>query len=383
MLRRLTPFQLTADIVVGVLWALFGLLILTTNDRAGLFAIVVVLLIAAAYAVRRLSPGIALAVAWAGSVLQVLLWIGPSLFDVPIFAVVYATAAYGERVVRMLGLISAPVGAAVIALSPLVAGTYAGDPARFGPIVLPAVAWGGLVTFIVFLIAFLLAWTFGSLVRSVRLSREARRAEAEAQREIVVQQERNRIARDLHDVVAHSLAVVIAQADGARYASDVAVKDGALATIAATGREALGDVRLLLARLRHEEGAEPAPSLADLDDLIEQVRASGLNVRLERSGTPLPLPPGQQLAVYRIVQEALTNALRHGDAAQPVTVALRWQTDALAVEVVNATSAQPRPDGHGLPGMRERASLAGGTLTAEPDGRWWRVSATVPAKGAA
>lgn len=381
--RPLTTAQLTADIVFGVLWALIGLLVVHSLG-IGAVGVLVVTLLAAAFTIRRLSPGLALAVAWAGSLIQVAAGVGPAFFDLPIFSVVYATAAYGGRVVRLLGLVSAPVGAAVIALGQLlIEPSRLGESVAFGPLVLPAAVWGAMTTFVGFLIAFLLAWTFGSLVRSWRTSREARRAEAEAQREVVIQQERNRIARELHDVVAHSLAVMVAQADGARYASGAAAKDSALATIASTGREALGDVRLLLARLRHEEGAEPQPSLADLDGLVEQVRASGLDVRFERSGTPAALPPGQQLAVYRIVQEALTNALRHGDAGEPVTVGLRWSATGLDVDVRNVAAGAPQPAGHGLPGMRERASLAGGELTAGQDGREWRITATIPVGGGA
>ena len=140
-----------------------------------------------------------------------------------------------------------------------------------------------------------LAWTAGLLVRSVRDTREIRRREEVANRErelveyrYVVEQERNRIARDMHDVVAHSLAVVIAQADGARFAAraDPEAAIGALGTIAGVARGALGDVRLLLAELRHAEADAPQPVLDDLGDLLEQVRAAGLDVRFTEIGTP-------------------------------------------------------------------------------------------------
>ena len=135
-----------------------------------------------------------------------------------------------------------------------------------------------------------------------------------------------RIARDMHDVVAHSLAVVIAQADGARYAPRrrriPAVATEALGTISTTARAALADVRLLLTQLRHSQGDGPQPTLADLEALYAQVRAAGVDLRVDVDPAPPGEPPAAvQLAVYRILQEALTNALRHGDGG-PVAVRL-------------------------------------------------------------
>ena len=197
----------------------------------------------------------------------------------------------------------------------------------------------------------------------------------------MVEQERNRIARDLHDVVAHSLAVVIAQADGARYTADPDAKDGALATISSSAREALGDVRLLLARLRHEEGAVPQPALADLDALVDQVRDAGLEVRFERSGsTRSRWRRGQELAVYRIVQEALTNALRHGDPEQPVIVQLDWEPDGLTIRIRNTSAESPAsPTATACPACASAQSSPAVRLAAGPQGADWVVTASVPA----
>ena len=149
------------------------------------------------------------------------------------------------------------------------------------------------ILFVASIAVLVLAWTTGLLVRSVRDTREIRRREEVATRErelveyrYVVEQERNRIARDMHDVVAHSLAVVIAQADGARFAArtDPEAATGGLGTIAGVARGALGDVRLLLAELRHAESDAPQPVLDDLGELLEQVRAAGLDVRFTESG---------------------------------------------------------------------------------------------------
>jgi signal transduction histidine kinase len=152
-------------------------------------------------------------------------------------------------------------------------------------------------------------------------------------------------------------------------------------------------VRLLLAELRHREGSAPQPELDDLDDLVAQVRGAGLDVRRTDRGDRVPLGAGHQIAAYRIVQEGLTNALRHGDPSEPVELELDWDAQGVAVRVENAVpaaeTADAAPDGaatgprHGIPGMRERAELAGGTFAAEasPDGRF-RVTARIPARAA-
>jgi signal transduction histidine kinase len=177
---------------------------------------------------------------------------------------------------------------------------------------------------------------------------------------------------------------VIAQADGARFAAsarpDLAVD--ALGTIAGVARDALGDVRMLLAELRHDEGSAPQPGLADFDGLVGQLRAAGLDLTVREEGERVALGAARELAAFRIVQEGLTNALRHGAAGAPVRLSLIWAADALHLELVNLLPAEPAPStgatpaatastdpGHGLPGMHERAQLAGGSLVARPDGQ--------------
>jgi signal transduction histidine kinase len=241
-----------------------------------------------------------------------------------------------------------------------------------------------------------LPWTAGTLVRTRATARESKLAEQNAQREaeaaeadVIVEQERNRIARDMHDVVAHSLAVVIAQADGARYAkeNDPQAVDGALSAISSTARDALADVRLLLGQLRHPQTEGPQPALGDLERLLDQLRGSGLTVEFTTKGQPLQLGTGQQLAVYRIVQEALTNALRHGDRTEEVTVRFEWHIDELQIRISSAVNASPATAelrvGHGLAGMKERAALVGGRLSTQVDDRRFVVVATIPATVAA
>jgi signal transduction histidine kinase len=347
-----------------------------------------------ALAVRRLSPALALAIAWLAAIAQMLAGLPVLATDLAILAVLYATAAYAERFVRWAGLASVGVGA-------LLAAGYLSVTQRGATSIADAVAQGdvaGLVwlmvaTFVACLAVLGLSWTLGLLMRTWQTARAGRlsqnRAVEEqraAQRDVVVEQERNRIARDMHDVVAHSLAVVIAQADGARYAraQDPEAVDTALTTISTTAREALGDVRILLTRLRQDDAAGPQPVLADLDRLVDQMRSTGLDIEWTTTGSPTTLGSGAQLAVYRIVQEALTNALRHGDAGRAVYLSLAWTDGWVTVTIDNAIRTisvmeQAGEIGHGLPGMRERALLAGGSLSAEAVGGRFIVAAHLPA----
>lgn len=207
-----------------------------------------------------------------------------------------------------------------------------------------------------------------------RLS-EAQRREKRAERDVVLEQERTRLAREVHDVVAHSLAVVLVQADGARYAAeaDPATVGPALEAIGDTARNALGQVRTLLHELR-SAGPDgpvdfPDPDSMDPARLLDGVRDLGVQVAVTTYGTERDLDGPTRLAVYRVVQEALTNALRHGNTNEPVEVDFDWSDDAVAVVVTNAVPDSYRRAedgyGHGVAGMRERVALQGGTLSAD------------------
>lgn len=393
VLRRLKTYQLVVDLVVAALFAVIvawpELVVGRAVSHNGVGTAIVVVLMAAAVALRRLSPGMALAVAWAGAIVQMAFGRPPSLTDVAIFAVLYATAAYGSRVVFWLGFASAITGAGVSTVY-LFGAILAGEQR--------SVITTAAASLFAAMFALLLAWTTGALVRTALRAQENRVAQQRAEAEAVAEQERVRIARDMHDVVAHSLAVVVAQADGARYAaaSDPSVATEALGTISSTARAALSDVRLLLTQMRHSEGDGPQPTLADLEQLYAQLRAAGVELRVDVDpawpGTP---PASIQLAVFRILQEALTNALRHGGAG-PVDVRLEWHANRVAFEVRNAlrpgvTAAQPyelesrgtgeRTRGHGVIGMRERAQLVGGRLDAGPRDGAFLVRGNLPIGG--
>jgi len=381
------------DSIVAVMFFVVAWLAALPGSAA---AVGVPVLFAAAVALRRHLPPVALALAWAAAILQMASGGEPGFADLAVLAVLFTASAYGDGATRFAGLAS--VGAGSLAST----GYLFVRGHQDAPVTWDSATWASLVTLFVASVAVLgLAWTLGLLLRTWRTARDSRRQEVRAleehraaQRAVVVEQERSRIARDMHDVVAHSLAVVIAQADGARYAraTDAAAVDGALVTISATARAALADVRVLLAQLRQDEAPGPQPGLADLAPLAAQMRAAGLDLHWTDTGEPTPLGSGAQLAVYRIVQEALTNALRHGARGGQVRVLLAWDSEGLSVEIGNPVAAAPEGGGsgdaavamgHGLPGMRERALLAGGTLHAEAEGDRFTVRVRIPAGQAA
>ena len=203
--------------------------------------------------------------------------------------------------------------------------------------------------------------------RAERLEREQRNAAERA-----VAEERQRIARELHDVIAHSVSVMTVQAGAVRrlLRPDQEKERNALETVEATGREALTEMRRLVGLLR-QRGAmpefSPQPGLGTMDTLLDGVRSAGLPVELAVDGAPRELPPGVDLTAYRVVQEALTNALKYGGTAH-AWVALRWRDDELELEVANdgRGDGDGTGGGHGLAGMRERILLYGGELESGP-----------------
>jgi signal transduction histidine kinase len=251
-------------------------------------------------------------------------------------------------------------------------------------------------------IIFATVWLVGDNLQTRRayvgsLQERAVRAEetrvAEAQR--AVAEERARIARELHDVVAHSMSVMVVQAGAARRVldADPAQAAGALQAIEVTGRDALDEMRRLLGVLR-EDGSPaslaPQPSLRELPNLIAQVAESGLAVTLATEGPPRDLPAALGLSAFRIVQEALTNALKHAGPSASAVITVRYRDDDVEIEVADdgrgasATAIANGSSGHGLLGMRERAGLFGGELTAGPRaGGGFVVRARLPVPEAA
>jgi signal transduction histidine kinase len=210
--------------------------------------------------------------------------------------------------------------------------------------------------------------------------------ERDQQGRLAAAAERARIARELHDVVAHNLTVMIALSDGAGYAlrDDPDEAERALETASRTGREALAEMRRLLGVLREEQGAanpDPQPGIRQIDALVEQVRAAGLPVSYRVSAGAPALPQGIQLTMFRLVQEALTNTLKHGGPTATADVELiATATDVrLSVSDTGTAAAPNGAGGSGLRGMRERAAVYGGVVDAGPrPGGGWLVCARLP-----
>jgi signal transduction histidine kinase len=302
--------------------------------------------------------------------------------DVAVLIVLYTLAAYRPRRVAAPGLLVCLAGS-VVAIAIWAPPRAKHDLYTVG------------VMFAVFCLPALTAWLLGDMMRWRRgfyaaLEERAARLERErdAQAQIAAAAERARIARELHDVVAHNVSVMVVQADGASYALDADPERArqALSAIAATGRQALAEMRSLLGVLRSADDitAElaPQPGIEQLTGLLEQARASGLPVSFTVEGVPRPLPPSAALTAYRVVQESLTNARKHGGPTVTATVTLRFCEDGVAVTVTDDGKGMADPadgQGHGLIGMRERVELFGGTVSAglRPGGGY-RVAATLP-----
>jgi len=240
------------------------------------------------------------------------------------------------------------------------------------------------------------AWIVGRVIRSWRgraVALEHANRILEEQRELQAQAavavERGRIARELHDVIAHNISMIVVQAGAA-----ARVLEGeqpnvrkALETIEITGRETVDEMRTLLGVLRRADDGHalaPQPGLAALDALVAQVRAAGLPVDLQIEGTPMPLPPGLDLSAYRIAQEGLTNALKHAGAAR-ASVRLTYARDTVEIEIRDdgAGRAGAGGTGHGLVGMRERVALWGGKMQVGRERGGWVVRASLPRGGGA
>ncbi len=243
------------------------------------------------------------------------------------------------------------------------------------------------------ILLFTTAWLLGDSARRRRAATVALAERAEqlertraAESAAAVAAERNRIARELHDVVAHHLSMMVVQAEAGAVtaARDPGRSVQVFDAIGAAGKNALREMRRLLGVLKESDGPAaltPQPGADDIGDLVDGVRAAGLDVRLRTEGERRPLPPAADLSAYRIVQEALTNCIRHAGASH-AEVEIRYDEDAVRIEVVddgNGALKEPRPGGHGLVAMRERVALVGGTLDAGPGPEGgWRVQATLP-----
>jgi signal transduction histidine kinase len=329
-------------------------------------------------AARRRFPGTVLALIVASGLAGAALFLPPFFLGPAILVAVYSVAAYGSRWVSVAGLALAEVGlAAAVQLTPLKLET------------------DSLVGFMGTLAAAWLLGHFAHNYRAYAARLEERTAELERAREELarraVTEERLRLARELHDVVAHAMSVIAVQSGVGAHVADSRPEEvgKALAAIEVTSRDALTELRRLLGVLRQDGESQaslaPVPGLANLEGLLAEVAKAGLTVGLRVEGTPAPLPAGLDLSAYRIVQEALTNVVKHaGPATAQVTI--RCRDHEVAVEVtddgrgVGAVAGDGRRGtGHGLIGMAERVAAFGGDWEVGPrPSGGFRVAARLP-----
>ncbi|WP_405713950.1 sensor histidine kinase [Streptomyces sp. NBC_00046] len=356
-------------------------------------AVPIVLGLCVVVALRRRAPEKMLLLAIAMGVAQLITGVGPGAMNFAMLVIVFTVATVGERWASRLALVCSLCAAGLSKLR------WQQEAPQGG--------WAQQ-TFVVIVLTvpFVLAWVLGDSMRTRRayfsqLEERAARLEREreAQSKVAVAAERARIARELHDVVAHNVSVMVVQADGAAYVMDAAPDQAkqALETISSTGRQALAEMRRLLGVLRTGDAQEsgeyvPQPDVDQIEDLIEQVRQTGLAVDFRIEGTPRPLPSGVELTAYRIVQEALTNTRKHGGPDAGASVRLVYFDDGLGLLIEDdgrGAAHELYEDGgadgagHGMIGMRERVGMVGGTLDAGPrPGGGFRISALLPLKPA-
>ena len=363
----------------------------TISLPAAVLAVPMSCALAAVVALRRIAPERMLLVALATGLLQLAFDVRTNPGDAAFLVIIYTCASNGKRWSSRLAL------TAGLAAAPLA--TLRWPPRNASRHY--STIWEMLLQAVFQTVIFALSWVVGDRLRTRRayyaeLEERAARLhrEREAQSKAAVAAERARIARELHDVVAHNVSVMVVQADGAAYVLDTAPDQAkqALETISHTGRQALAEMRRLLGLLRSgdDAGGEyvPQPGVDQLADLIDQVRGAGLPVRFEVAGRARPLSSGVELTAYRIVQEALTNVRKHGGDGASASVLLGFGDAALDLLIEDdgrgarrELYAQGGPDGmgQGLIGMRERIGMVGGTLNAGPrPGGGFRISAVLP-----
>jgi signal transduction histidine kinase len=384
MYAWLSRHPMLVDSVLAFFLTVLSLSVVLRVDPARQLPLVAVTTVPVAF--RRKYPLQAFVISGCALAVDLILAGGPGGFAVlAVLILLYTLAAYCPRRISIPGLLVSVVGAvAVVAVR---------APHSIGAIdviLLAVVVSSGTA---------LVAWVLGDSMRYRRaylkeLEDRAARLERErgTQAQIAAAAERARIARELHDVIAHNVSVMVVQADGASYAlrTEPERAGQALAAIAHTGRQALTEMRRLLGVLRsgdEQSGLAPVPGLDQIRELLDQAREAGMSVSLTLYGTPRPLSEGAELAAYRVVQESLTNTRKHGGLAAAASVTMSYEPDGLLLRMTDdglGAASGSDGSGHGLTGMRERIQMYGGTVQAGPlPGGGYQVTARIPYTSAA
>lgn len=391
MIRRLRTTEWLFDGALALVVVIIALPFIGTP-----WDVAAIVMAGAAVVLRRSSPPLALGIVSAAAIMQMLGVGWPNPVNIAQLVVLYACAAFGSRLVRRVSLAAAVAGAAVAASFIMIVHLRPGLASTAdAPLV-------STVIFIFLLVTLVCAWLLGLArylvlrARNASVAQQIAQVQAERDRELVASElERGRVAREMHDVLAHSLVSIAMLADGTRVSvrGNPDEAEDLARTIGDVARESVTDVRRLLAELRHGQSETAAPTIADLPTAIGRAEALGLIVDRTDHGDPQPLTPGVSLAVARVMSECLTNALRHGDVRHPVRVRLDWRLGALQVTVRNRvmtvapdarggdgpdTAVSIPRGGHGLIGIRERVLLEAGTIDVRREGPDFVVEAVLP-----
>jgi signal transduction histidine kinase len=387
--RHRDGVEVSVDAVVGIVLAGLALAPPVDVQAAGFLVAVIAL---AAVVVRSVYPGAALALAWTMALIQWHQGERPGFADLALLLVLYSTARRGSRATAFIGAASAVVGGSMATVYLLHTG------ARYSLLI--QVGGPGSVIFVLApVLMLLLAWLTGLVVRTVRArSSESRlrvQAEDTAVRAVDLAQAetlRASMARDVHDIVGHSLAVIIAQADSVQFLDDEERIRGVSATIADTARRSLAEVREVLSGTSTAD-ADDGPE--DLDAVVAQVRAAGVDLAHELRGTRRQVDPARQVVIRRVAQEMTTNAMRHGEPGGRIRLRETWRAADLVLEVENPVARRGRAADHadplgldalrvgtGVEGMRTRLAVVGGDLEAEPVDDLFTARARIPLPGA-
>ena len=368
--------RLWAESILLVLLGFTSLVAGLTNPWPAVAAAVVMF---AAVLLRHWRPKLAAGLALVAGLMQLIQWTAFNpVADLGFAPICYQLAVQRDSSARRLGLLLAGLATACVAI---VMPLRAPGPRTAADLVATGGAMGAVVAFGGWAGGFMRFQSRRAVEEQVagRLAQADRRRLMDAYEQA---QTRNRIAADMHDVVAHSWAVVAAQADGARYSLRTSPDraEQALEVIGETARGAITDLRRILTQLRHAESDEGTIGPEQQQVVLDRMSASGMDLRFTETGER-PTSSLLTLTAHRLLAESLTNALKHGDLSRPVTAILLWDKG-FTLDIRNAIGATPGSGtGHGILGMTERADLAGGQVTSRREGDQWVVRATVPQPG--